>query len=140
MLLWGVVANQIRLMRRDLLEAELVHDIVGAFFKVYNYFGPGLPERIYAAALELELIDRGHHVVRELSISLYYTRGRYVGRTRLDMVVDTKVIVENKASDRLRIGFENQIINYLKASPFEVGLFLHYGPRPRFFRYIDYPK
>src|SRR5690349_20050911 len=127
-------------MRRDLLEAELVHDIVGAFFKVYNYFGPGLPERIYAAALELELTDRGHHVVRELSIPLYYTRARYVGRTRLDMAVDSRVIVENKASERLRVGFENQLITYLRASPFQVGLFLHYGPRPSFLSLHRFPQ
>jgi len=34
-------------MRGELLEAELVRSIVGAFYEVNNYFGYGLSERIY---------------------------------------------------------------------------------------------
>ena len=48
------------------LEAERVHSIVGAFFTVYNYYGYGLGESIYAGALEYELRDRGHQVAREV--------------------------------------------------------------------------
>jgi GxxExxY protein len=124
----------------ELIEAELVYAIVGAFYDVYNFFGPGLPERIYSAALELELIARGHEVVRELAVPFHYKNGEYLGRVRLDMVVDSRVIVENKASERLRADFEAPLISYLKGSPFEVGVFLHFGPKPKFYRFIDFPK
>jgi GxxExxY protein len=127
-------------MRRDLLEADRVHSIVGAFYDVYNFYGPGLSEALYSASLELELTDRGHHVLRELTIPVYYKRDRYVGRQRLDMVVDSKVIVENKASERLPRGTCAQLISYLEASPFQVGLLLPFGPQPRFTRFIDFPK
>ena len=30
--------------------------------------------------------------------------------------------------------------SYLRATAFEVGLLLHFGPKPSFERYIDYPK
>ena len=126
-------------MRGELLEAECVQSIVGAFYAVYNYYGYGLSEAVYAGALELELIARGHQVARELAVSVAY-HGRHVAWQRLDMVVDNAVIVELKATERLSPAAAPQLISYLRAGPFEVGVLLHFGPNPRFYRYIDSPK
>jgi GxxExxY protein len=78
-------------------------------------------------------------VVRELIVPIYY-KGRYVVRQRMDMVVDNRIIVENKAKEKLSLADRAQIVSYLKATPFEVGLLLHFGPEPKFERYIDFPK
>ena len=83
-------------MRGELLEAERVHSIVGCFFTVYNYYRYGLSERVYAGALEHELRARGHEVVRELMVDVGY-KGQNVAWQRLDMVVDERVVVENKS-------------------------------------------
>jgi GxxExxY protein len=122
------------------IHGDLVHSIVGAFYDVYNYYkGHGLNERIYTGALEYELIDRGHQVVRELAVPVSY-KGRHVARQRLDMVVDGTVIVESKASERLSPAARAQSQSYLRATPFEVGLLLHFGPEPKFYRFIDFPR
>lgn len=126
-------------MRGELLEAERVHSIVGAFFTVYRYFGYGLSESIYAGALGYELVDRGHQVVRELRVAVSY-KSRHVAWQRLDMVVDGCVIVENKASENLSPHAAPQLISYLRATPFPVGVLLHFGPKPAFRRFIDFPK
>jgi GxxExxY protein len=126
-------------MRGELLEAGRVQSIVGGFFAVYNYFGYGLSERVYSGALACELHDRGHVVERELSIEVQY-KGQRVAGQRLDMVVDDKIVVELKATERLSPADRMQLLNYLRASNFEVGLLLHFGPTPRFERYIDHPK
>jgi len=126
-------------MKGELLEAERVHSIVGAFFDVYNYYGYGLSEAIYAGALNHELNDRGHDVVRELLVAVDY-RGRHVGWQRIDMVVDNAVVVENKATERLSPAARPQLISYLRATTFQVGVLLHFGPQPRFSRFIDSPK
>lgn len=126
-------------MRGDLLEAKRVHSIIGAFWAVYNYFGYGLSERVYSGALVCELHDRGHVVERELSIEVQY-KGRRVAGQRLDMVVDDKIVVEIKATERLCPADRMQLLNYLRASKFEVGVLLHFGPMPRFERYVDHPK
>jgi GxxExxY protein len=127
-------------MRGKLIEEERVSSIIAAFFTVYNYYGGyGLKESIYASALEIELMDRGHTVVRELLIPVEY-KGRHVGWQRLDMVVDNAVIVENKATERLTIGDTKQPVRYLRVSRFEVALLLHFGPHPYFKKFIDYPK
>jgi len=126
-------------MKSELLEAERVSSIVGGFFAVYKYYGYWLSERVYAGALAHELYDRGHVVVRELVIDIEY-KGLYVAKQRLDMVINDRIIVENKAAERLMDADRRQLISYLRATKFEVGVLFHFGPLPKFERYIDHPK
>ena len=126
-------------MNSELLEAALVRSIAGGFFDVYNYFGYGLSERVYSGALALELRERGHLVDREVMFEVQY-KGRHVAMQRLDMLIDNRVIVENKAAEKLCSADRKQLINYLRATRFEVGLLLHFGPAPNFERFIDCPK
>jgi GxxExxY protein len=112
---------------------------LGAFFEVYNYFGYGLAEPVYAGGLELELLDRGHEVVRELAVSVCY-KARHVAWQRLDMVVDNRIILEIKATELLPPYAKRQIVNYLQVTPFRIGLLLHFGPEAKFHRFIDSQK
>ena len=99
----------------------------------------GLSERVYAGALEHELRGRGHEVVRELMVDVGY-RGQHVAWQRLDMVVDERVVVENKATEKLSPADRVQLVSYLRAISFAVGPLLHFDPTPRFERFMDYPK
>jgi GxxExxY protein len=99
-------------MPTELPENELVKSIVGTFFDVFNYFGYGLSETLYMAALEHKLCLRGHAVVRELRVPIYH-KDRRVGWQRLDLVVDGKVIVEAKAGEKLPPPSRLQILTYL---------------------------
>jgi GxxExxY protein len=127
-------------MRGELLEAERVHSIVAAFFTVYNYFGGGgLCEAAYTGALEYELTLRGHKVDREVSVPVYY-EGRLVARQRLDMLVDDRVIVESKATEGLSPTASPQLLGYLRVTKFQVGVLLHFGPHPKFYRFVDTMK
>jgi len=126
-------------MSPEILEAERCYSIVGGFLDVFHYFGPGLPETIYSKALEYALKERGHKVVRELSVQVWF-RDQLVGRKRLDMVVDDRVIVELKATKSLSEFDEAQITTYLRVTRFEVGLLLHAGLMANWKRFIDSPK
>lgn len=118
-----------------LLEEERTRSIIGAFFEVYNYLGYGFVEKVYAAALERELVLRGHGVRREVTYDVAY-KGAAVARHRIDVLVDDAIIVETKASAELPRWASQQLQSYLGASPYEVGLLLHFGPTPRFFRLV----
>ena len=122
-----------------LLEADRVGSIIGAFYAVYNYDGPGLAESVYSGALEEELKVRGHLVVRELLVSVQY-HGQHVAYQRLDFVVDEKVVIELKATERLSRFAEQQLISYLRATEFQVGLLLHFGSTAQFHRFVDTKK
>ena len=113
--------------------AQLTESIIRAFYHVYNQLGPGLLESVYAAALEKELKLRGHRVRREVRIRMFY-KGEDIAWQRIDMLVDERVIVENKAFDNLTPSARPQLDSYLRGSWLEVGLLLHFGPKPKFYR------
>ena len=132
---FGALAIGSGMAKRHLIEEDLTRSVIGAFFTVYNTLGFGLLEHLYVQALERELRARGHDVAREVGVNVYY-EGDLLGRQRLDMVVDGKLVVEVKATESLHPSARQQVINYLKCTNLEVGLLLHFGPEPKFHRYI----
>jgi len=119
----------------SLIEEALTRSIIGAFYTVYRVLGFGFLEHIYSAAMERELTRRGHRVAREVLVPVYYL-GDLIGYQRLDMLVDDRVIVENKAAERLSPISEAQLYSYLRGTKLEVGLLLHFGLEPRFRRLV----
>jgi len=113
---------------------RLYYSVIGAFFEDYNALGCGLFEHLYMAALEIELIARGHRVRREVPVSVFY-KGHDLGVQRLDMLVDDTLVVEGKSTEVLTRGASRQVYNYLGATRLQHGLLLHFGSEARFFRY-----
>ena len=103
--------------------------IIKAFYKVYNALGYGFLEKVYRNALAIELRKLGLEVIQEARIAVYYG-GEVVGEYFADLLVAGAVIVELKAVKRLLEEHEAQLLNYLKATPYEVGLLLNFGPKP----------
>ncbi|MBN1452526.1 MAG: GxxExxY protein [Anaerolineales bacterium] len=109
--------------------SKLTEEIIGAFFTVYNALGYGFLEKVYANALKLELERRGLKVKQEFPIVVHYI-GQTVGEYYADLLINDLVIVEIKATKTLSQEHEAQLLNYLKATPYEVGLLLNFGPKP----------
>ena len=120
---------------RRLIEQERTESIIGAFFKAYNTLGYGFLEHVYAAALERELLKRGHRVAREASVRIMYEGDELVTQ-RLDLLVDECIVVEIKASEVVSKSASRQLYNYLRATNLQVGLLFHFGPRPAFWRIL----
>jgi GxxExxY protein len=120
---------------RPLLEERLTHSVIGAFYQVYNELGFGFLEHVYTMALERELRARSHAVGRELYVPVFY-RGEELAKQRIDMLVDETLVVEAKATLMLHRSASRQVHNYLCATRLQVGLLLHFGPEPAFYRLI----
>jgi GxxExxY protein len=103
---------------------------------VYNDLEYGLPEQLYASALEIVLAERGFRVRREVAIDVMF-HGRRIGAYRLDIIVNDRIVVEVKAGETLRTGSKAQTINYVRLSGLEVGLLLYFGPSPEFYRVVS---
>ncbi len=116
-----------------LIQGELTERIIGSFFKVYDVLGFGFLESVYRRALVYELRKHGLRVECEVVIDVWY-ESELVGHFKADMIVEGKVIVENKASRLILAEDRKQLMNYLRATNVEVGLLLHFGPRPAFQR------
>jgi GxxExxY protein len=119
-----------------LIEEALTYSVIGAFFEVYNTLGFGFLEHLYVLALEQELIARGHRVRREVKADVWY-KGKRLGRQRLDMIVDDKLIVEVKSTYELRKQEPRRVYSSLHAPKLEVALLLHFGPEAKFYRMVS---
>jgi GxxExxY protein len=117
----------------------LTSQIIGGFYEVYNTFGFGLLEGVYAAALQRELEARGLFVDREVWIDVMY-KGEPVARQRIDIVVNYSVILEIKATEQLPTIARRQLLSYLRSTHLELGLILHFGPEPKVHRLVDTNK
>lgn len=116
-----------------LKHSEVTDKIIGAFYTVFNTLGHGFSEKVYHAAMILELRALGLTVVSEQPFSVYY-RGQVTADFYADLVVNDCVIVELKAAKELLDEHEAQLLNYLRATRYEVGLLLNFGPEPKFLR------
>ena len=117
----------------QLAEEQLTHSVIGAFYDVYNTLGFGFLEQVYTSALERELRARGHAVGREVYVPVLY-KGDEISRQRIDMIIDQRLVVEAKATQELHKSAKRQVHNYLRATRLQVGLLLHFGPEPCFYR------
>jgi GxxExxY protein len=113
-------------------DEDLIYSVVGAFYEVYNTLRYGFFEQLYAAAIELELRGRGHDVAREVAVPVIY-KGGVLGTQRLDMIVDDRLVVENKSTRELHPSAMRQVYSYLHATRLSVGLVLHFGPEARYY-------
>jgi GxxExxY protein len=118
-----------------MLEEALTRSVIGAFYNVHRELGFGFREYIYALALERDLVAKGHRVDREVAVLVYF-RGEPLAWQALDMIVDHKLALETKATERLHPGARRQLFSYLCATRLEVGLLLHFGREPKFQRVI----
>ena len=121
--------------RGELFQERPTHSVIGVFFEVYNTLGFGFLEYLYNTALEREIQARGHYVGREIYVPVLY-KGEELGRQRLDMIVDGKLVVETKSTYELHKAATRQVHNYLRATNLEVGLLFHFGPQPKFYRVV----
>ena len=118
---------------KPLLHGDITSAIIDAFYEVHGELGFGFREYLYARGLERLLIAKGHTVEREVPVMIYF-RGEPLALERLDMVVDGKVIIETKAREVLDPDAQAQLFAGLATTDLEVGLVLHFGKKPRFYR------
>ena len=114
---------------------DITGKIIRAFFNVYNELGYGFLEKVYENALLIEIANMGLDVRRQYPIEVFYGED-VVGEYFADLVVEDKVIIELKAAEGIAPEHEAQLVNYIRATEFEVGLLLNFGPKAQFKRKI----
>jgi GxxExxY protein len=105
--------------------------IVGSCFEVYNEKGCGFLEPVYQECLGIEFDHQQIPAIGKPFLTLSY-RGRILKQTyQADYICFGKVIVELKAVSALVDEHRAQLLNYLHATGFELGLLVNFGHYPR---------
>jgi GxxExxY protein len=115
--------------KQDFKFQELTEKIINIFFKVYNKLGYGFLEKVYENAMMIELKKGKIPALAQAPIKVIYDN-EIIGDYFADILVDNKIIVELKAARNLSGENEAQLLNYLKATGIEVGLFLNFRIKP----------
>jgi GxxExxY protein len=101
-------------------------EIVDAALKVHRALGPGLLESAYQVCLAYELRERGLKVECEVMQPVFYEAIRIDAGYRLDMRVDDRIIIENKAVDKLLPIHQAQLLTYMRLSGCTLGYLINW--------------
>ena len=112
---------------RDLIYREEVYAIMGGCFAVYKDKGCGFLEPVYQECLEIEFDYLKLPAVPQPQLALTY-RGRTLQQTyRPDFICYGKIVLELKAVSALVDEHRAQVLNYLNATGYRLGLLVNFG-------------
>ena len=113
----------------ELLYQDLSYQLNGILFEVQNELGTKFQEKHYLRAI-LSLLKKDNIPFNiEVPFKIEF-RGNLLGSFRADLVVDNKILVELKATDRLTSDHKQQIIRYLDALKLDLALLVNFRSRP----------
>jgi len=105
----------------------LTQRIIGCAMRVHTALGPGLLESAYKECLYYESNKEGLLVEKERPMPLVYGEIRLDCGYRLDLLYESKVVVELKAVEALNDVHVAQVLTYLKLSGCRIGLLINFN-------------
>ncbi len=118
-------------MKERLIYKEECCNIVGACFNVYKSKGSGFLEPVYQECLEIELEYLKIPFAAHRPLQLEY-RGRILKQKFCpDFICYDKIILEIKAVSALVDEHRSQVLNYLNATGYQLGLLVNFGSYPK---------
>jgi GxxExxY protein len=103
--------------------------IIGAAMEVHKLLGCGFLEAVYQEALSIEFAKRNISFRREVRLPIRYKGQLLTTAYCADFICFDSVVIELKALAHMSGTEEAQVINYLKATGYDVGLLLNFGGR-----------
>ncbi|RMG89257.1 MAG: GxxExxY protein [Chloroflexi bacterium] len=114
-------------MPEKYLYQDETYRIIGCAMEVHRHLGCGFLEAVYQEALEIEFQKQGIPYCREKQLTIQY-KGIPLQKTYIaDFVCYDKIIVELKALTSLSSEHIAQVLNYLKATGYRLGLLINFG-------------
>lgn len=106
---------------------QLTYSIIGCAYKVHSALGPGLLESTYEACLAYELRKFDYKVETQKSLPVVYEEVKLDAGYRIDILVESKVILELKSVEAVNEIHIAQILTYLKLSGNKIGLLINFN-------------
>ena len=110
----------------DKHENEISHAVIGCAIEVHRELGPGLLESIYEDAMCYELIQAGLVFERQQRVPVKYKSVMLSTPLKLDLIVEGKVIVDNKAKQTVTAIDKQALLTYLRLRNVHLGLIINF--------------
>ena len=113
-------------MNRQEIDA-LSNRIIGAAIEVHRNLGPGLFEETYEVCLCREFDLQGINYRRQVSLPVEYKGELIDTGFRIDILVESTVVLELKAVDELTDAHQAQLLSYLQLGKHWLGFLLNFN-------------
>jgi GxxExxY protein len=104
----------------------LARNTIGALLNVHRELGSGMTEAVYGAAARIELADRGISFESEKAIPVRY-KDRFLCHQRIDLFVDSRLVLELKSVEDLHPVHVAQVVSYLRLTGSRLGLLVNFN-------------
>lgn len=118
-------------MKTDLIYKNECYKIIGACFEVYKDKGCGFLEAVFQECLEIEFTHSGIPFISHPQLNLFYRNIPLKQKYQPDFLLFGKIILEIKAVSTLADEHRAQVLNYLHAGGWELGLLVNFGYYPK---------
>ncbi|MEZ4807441.1 MAG: GxxExxY protein [Flavobacteriales bacterium] len=115
--------------RNAMTENDLARIAVDAMIEVHRELGPGLLENSYEHCLAFELRSRGLDVKQQVNLPILYKGVQLDVGYRLDLWVESKLIIEVKSVEELHPVHWAQVLTYLKLTKNKLGLLVNFNEK-----------
>src|SRR3954469_1334731 len=115
----------------EILHKQESYAIVGACFEVYNEKSCGFLEPVYHECLSMEFEHQSIPAISKPVLTLSYRDRMLTQAYQADFVCFQKIIIELKAVSKLVDEHRAQLLNYLHATGFDLGLLVNFGHYPQ---------
>lgn len=108
-------------------ENELSKIVFEAGLKIHRKLGPGLFENVYEECLFYELRKQNLKVEKQVTLPIVYEELRINNAFRIDILVESKLILEIKAVEYINPSHKAQLLTYLKMTGYKLGLLINFN-------------
>lgn len=110
-------------MDLDLITGHIVDSAV----RLHMRLGPGLLESVYERLLAQDLARRGLEVERQRVLGFEFDGLHFEDGLRVDLLVNSAVVVEVKSVEKLAPVHSKQVLTYLRVLDLRAGLLINFG-------------
>jgi GxxExxY protein len=107
----------------DALSAIVIKESI----RIHRELGPGLLESVYEMVLAGALVRQGFNVERQKSVDVVYDGLLFEAAFRVDLLVETTLVLEIKSVERLNPAHAKQLLTYLRLLKQPLGLLLNFS-------------
>ena len=124
----------------SLLYEKRSYQIIGVCMEVHKNLGNGFLESVYEEVLEKEFTNHKIPFEKQKKLELFYKDAKLKKYFIADFICFDKILIEIKAVTFPHESSNQQVINYLKATDYKLGLLINFGgPSLQWKRFINNP-
>ena len=106
---------------------KLTSHIIGCAVRIHKNTGPGLLESVYENLLAYEIRKLGLAAWQQVKAPLIYDDHEFETAFKIDILVESKIIIEVKSVEDIAPVHKAQLLTYLKLTKLKLGLLINFN-------------